>query len=708
MKLLRPLSRSLNAKLLMFLMLVALFTSLTTAIIFSAYELNSVSKTERIRLNSIANILAPNLTAAIVFEDDQSIQGLIKPLLNQSNVVSATVLDVDGHIISQALSDKENNAIILTDIMVITEPLMIEGTRSGTLEIKADYSLVEQSLLLFSLFILGNLALILALSFVLALFLRKSLIYPLIHLTSVADQVSKTNKYNVRADVLSKDEVGNLANCFNQMLETIQERDHILEIQVVQRTKALKQANIKLSEQAYSDALTGLPNRRYILDNLEKIIGSNYSGSNKKLHAFFDTNFAVLGIDLDGFKEINDTLGHDYGDRLLVAVSNRIDSILPKNASLGRLGGDEFIVLIENIESKEIIEDVIVDIQSAITDGFIVNGKKVYITISIGTSIYPNDGLSVDTIVKHADLAMYKSKESGRNCHHFFHPDMLDNLVNRREIIVDLRTAIINDEFELYYQPIIDLTTNQVSKAEALIRWNHPTRGMVPPFEFIYIAEETGFIKELGEWVARTAAKDLSDLHRLGATQFKISINVSPLQFMGDGKWMLDWFDYMAELGLDSDAIIVEITENLLMENEDSIRDKLFELKHSGRGIAIDDFGVGYSSLSYLQKMDVDILKIDKSFVDHIGTEKNSFDLCSAIIMMASHLDIEVVAEGIESDLQRLILTELGCQYGQGYIFDKPLPLTTFKDKYLDQLVTIGSSTIHSDNKAISIQPSKK
>jgi len=259
---------------------------------------------------------------------------------------------------------------------------------------------------------------------------------------------------------------------------------------------------------------------------------------------------------------------------------------------------------------------------------------------------------------------------------------MLDNLVKKRELIEDLRNSLNNDEFELYYQPITDLSTGKLCKAEALIRWNHPVRGLVPPVEFIGVAEEIGLIGEIGEWVARTAARDLANIFKMGVEHFQVSINASPLQFKGDGQWILNWFDYLAELGLKEDAIIVEITENLLMESEELVRSNLTKLKDHGISIAIDDFGVGYSSLSYLQKMDVDILKIDKSFVDDLITDSNSRDLCRAMIMMAHNLDIQVVAEGIENEAQKQILTEFGCNFGQGYLFSKPLPLAVFKDKY--------------------------
>ena len=684
MPLKRILFRSLKAKLLAMLMLVAFFSTISIAAMFTIYELNAVTKAEQSRLNSIANILAPNLTAALIFEDQASATEQIKSLQGQSNIVSAQVEDMKGNVFVAVVAEKDNTKQIFTDLMVVKTTLQMQGIDYGVLTIKADYSLIEASLLFFSTFLLVILVLILVLSFILSLFLRKSLIYPLIQLAAVADRVTKTSNYSLRSQVLSTDEVGNLASCFNLMLETIEQRDHSLEETVQQRTTALKVANTQLTTQAFSDPLSGLPNRRYILNKLADLI------EHEK-----DKKFAVLALDLDGFKEINDTLGHDYGDLLLIAVSKSIASVLGTEI-LARLGGDEFIILVENIISLSDVESISIDIHNHLSKGFVIKGKHVYVTTSIGIAVFPEHGDTVENIVKCADLAMYKSKAAGRNCHHFFNASMLDDVVKKRELVETLRHSLKNNEFELYYQPIVDLSTNKICKAEALIRWHHPLRGLVSPFEFIPVAEEVGLITDIGEWVARTAAQDLAEFKKLNVdTEFQISINVSPLQFKGDGQWMKNWFEYVADLGLSHDAIIVEITENLLMESEENIRYQLTLLRDQGVSIAIDDFGVGYSSLSYLQKMDVDILKIDKSFVDDLETESNSRDLCKVMIMLAQQLNIQVVAEGIENEEQKQYLLEAGCQFGQGYLFSKPMPFLQFQENYFSHQSRLDLATVN-------------
>jgi len=490
MKLRRLLFGSLNAKLLMILMVVALFSSITIAAMFTLYELNAVTQAEQSKLNSIANIAAPNITAALIFQDEVSASEQLKYLLGQTNIVSAVVEEKNGNRFIEALADKNNKLTIFDKLMVNKTPLIMEGIQYGTLTIKADYSLIERSLLFFGVFLIAILLLILVLSFILSLFLRKSLIYPLTHLAAVAERVTKSNNYNLRSKVLSSDEVGNLAHCFNLMLETIEQRDHLLEEKVLQRTNALNIANAQLTTQAFSDPLSGLPNRRYILDKLSGLI-----------NAPNPSRTAVMGLDLDGFKEINDTMGHDYGDLLLISVSTCITSVLDKSATLARLGGDEFIVVVENATDDALLNQIASDINLHLAKGFIIKGKHVNVTTSIGIAIFPDDGKTVDNLVKCADLAMYKSKEKGRNTHHFFHENMLNAVIKKHDLIEDLRQSLSNGEFELYYQPIIDLFTNKMCKAEALIRWNHPVRGLVPPLEFIAVAEEVGLIVEIGVMV---------------------------------------------------------------------------------------------------------------------------------------------------------------------------------------------------------------
>jgi EAL domain-containing protein (putative c-di-GMP-specific phosphodiesterase class I) len=348
------------------------------------------------------------------------------------------------------------------------------------------------------------------------------------------------------------------------------------------------------------------------------------------------------------------------------------------------MGGDEFNVLLMDIESAEEVTLIAENIHRHLSESFYLHNEHVFVTCSIGITLCPEHGDTVETLIKYADLAMYEAKNDGRNCYQFFSQHMLDAALEKRRITEDLRHGINNEEFELYYQPIVDLTSGRVVKAEALIRWNHPSQGFLKPAEFIDVAEEAGLIKELGSWIATTASKKVVKMRRLVDPDFKVSINVSPSQFKGSGKWLEEWFAYMDELHLDKSAIIVEITENLLMESEESVRENLLKLRDEGISIAIDDFGVGYSSLSYLQEMDVDILKIDRSFVDNLDKDSDSIVLCRAMVRMAHHLNISVVAEGISTDIHKNKLMALGCDYGQGYLFEKPMPADIFCAKYAE------------------------
>ena len=665
---------SISVKLLMTLMGISAFTGLLISVILTAHEYVEIEEMESSQLHSMAEILAPSLTAAVIFQDEITAQELINPLSRQGNIVDVLVTDNQGSIFTHIVNESKSSLAYGSNVNTVEIPLRIEEFKYGTLIIHSDDSEMQERRVFYRNFLLIVMGIVFAISFGLALILRNLFIKPILSLTSVADGVIETRNYSLRAKKLSNDEVGSLTSYFNVMLEKMERREQDLEARVLERTTKLEVANEKLHEQAYRDSLSGLPNRRYLQENIQDYIDRNVKGER--------THFALLFIDLDGFKEVNDSMGHDYGDVLLIGVGKRIKNAIREQDTVARMGGDEFNVLLRDIDCSDSVLTIAEKIQAHLAESFFLNGEQVYVTCSIGIAMFPEHGDTVETLIKHADLAMYDAKNIGRNCYQFFSYRMLDDLLEKRRMTDDLRSGIANNEFQLYFQPIIDMQSNAIKKAEALIRWNHPEKGMVPPLEFIGIAEETGLIKELGAWVARTASAEVARLRRELDPDFKVSINVSPSQLKGDSEWMLNWFDYMEELEVDKDAIIVEITENMMMESEDTVRMNLNKLRDKGISIAIDDFGVGYSSLSYLQEMEVDVLKIDRSFVDNIDKDNNSLALCRAMVMIAHQLNISVVAEGVETDMQKHKLIELGCDFGQGYLFDRPMPTEEFTEKY--------------------------
>ena len=421
--------------------------------------------------------------------------------------------------------------------------------------------------------------------------------------------------------------------------------------------------------QANFDALTGLPNRHMFINQLEQ--------EKKKAHRA-NRPMALLFLDLDHFKEVNDTLGHNIGDQLLIDVAQRLQSCVRDTDTVSRLGGDEFTVILSEQDDAHGAEQVAQTILSQFSVPFSIGVETIYISPSVGITLYPEDGTDADTLLKNADQAMYAAKEQGRNCYRYFTSSMQEKALYRRQLANELRLALNSSQLQLYYQPIVELTTGNMTKAEALIRWYHPTLGMVSPAEFIPVAEETGIVIELGDWVFHQAAQQAARWRTLHDPEFQISINKSPLQFRDKGNDISRWIDHLRSLGLPGQAIAIEITEGLLLDASKAVTEKLLEFRDAGIEVSLDDFGTGYSSLSYIKKFDVDNIKIDQSFVRSLKAGSEDLAVCEAIIVMAHKLGLKVVAEGIETNEQRALLAAAGCDYGQGSLFSMPLPEEEF------------------------------
>ena len=431
-----------------------------------------------------------------------------------------------------------------------------------------------------------------------------------------------------------------------------------------------KKSEATIWQQANFDTLTGLPNRRMLRDRLEQeILKAKRDG----------TQLAILFLDLDHFKEVNDSLGHDSGDKLLVEAAGRIRACLRESDRVARMGGDEFTVLLPNVSDSASLEQVAQKLLSAMSGAFQLGDEQVFVSASIGISLCPDDGMQVEQLFKNADQALYVAKGAGRNRYSYFKPAMQEAAQVRARLAADLRVGLQAGQFELHYQPIVSLRGGAVHKAEALLRWHHPLRGMVSPATFIPIAEGSGAILELGEWVFRQAAAQVQRWRAELEPNFQISVNKSPVQFQQPAQAHAAWIDHLAQLGLPGQSIIIEITEGLLLETDERVTNQLLDFHDAGIHVALDDFGTGYSSLSYLQRFDIDFLKIDQSFVRHLIPDSTDLALCKAIVVMAHELGMQVIAEGVETEVQRDLLTAAGCDYGQGYLFARPMPASEFQ-----------------------------
>nr|WP_316641180.1 EAL domain-containing protein [uncultured Roseateles sp.] len=434
-------------------------------------------------------------------------------------------------------------------------------------------------------------------------------------------------------------------------------------------TRELRESEERMRHMAQHDALTGLPNRRTFRDRLEQDVKKSKRDG---------LPVAVLFIDLDQFKEVNDTLGHDQGDVLLKEAAQRICHCVREADTVARLGGDEFTVILAELHDLARVEAIAQHINQALAAPFELRGEQAYVSASIGITLYPHDATEIDDLLKQADQAMYVAKDAGRNCFSFFTPALQVAAVARMRLTNDLRGALANEELRLYFQPVVDLASGRIHKAEALLRWEHPTRGMVSPAEFIPLAEASGLIHDIGEWVFQQAAQWVKRWREQLDPYFQVAVNQSPIEFQRQGRRSALWLAHLKALGLPGGALVVEITEGLLLDASPGVTEQLLEFRDAGVEVALDDFGTGYSSLSYIQKFDIDYLKIDQSFVRNLRPGARDVALCKAIIVMAHELGIKVIAEGVETTAQRELLTAAGCDYAQGYLFAKPLPAEAF------------------------------
>ncbi len=419
--------------------------------------------------------------------------------------------------------------------------------------------------------------------------------------------------------------------------------------------------------QANYDFLTGLANRHLFQDRLEQEI-------KKAQRARLP--LALMVIDLDHFKEVNDTLGHDMGDCLLKEAALRLDCCVREADIVARLGGDEFAVILGSLSETECLERISQNILQVLAEPFRLRDQVVYLSSSIGITFYPQDASSVEDMLKEADQAMYAAKQQGRNRCCYYSPTMQEAMQQRMRLVNDLRAAVVvpDDAFFLLYQPVVNLASGGIHKAEALIRWRHPTRGIVNPTEFIPVAEDTEMILQIGDWVFHEALRQVTRWRLLYHPEFQISVNISPVQIR-HASHAYDWVDYLQKVDLPGQSIMMEITEGLLLDANRVVVAKLLAFHEAGMQVAIDDFGTGYSSFSYLKKFNIDTIKIDQSFVSSLTANSGDMALCEAMIAMAHKLGIKVIAEGVETAVQRDLLIAAGCDYGQGYLFSRPMPV---------------------------------
>lgn len=477
----------------------------------------------------------------------------------------------------------------------------------------------------------------LALVIVLGRALTRTITRPLSDLLRATRSIARGRKTRVVVD--SRDEIGTLGASFNAMVDAIEVREQ------------------RITHVALHDALTGLPNRKYFVEQLDQALQRRRP----------DARVLVAYIDLDDFKMVNDTLGHAAGDRLLCDVSAQLQAEFPEGL-IARLSGDEFAAMIRDLPANANLAALAVRLQSCFARSVVLGGRKAEASASIGIAVAPDDGSDGVELLKNADLALYRAKQQGKAGHHFFEPELDEQAQQRRQLELDLRTAIRDGGFQLHFQPLYSLTEDRLKAFEALVRWPHPTHGMIAPNDFIPLAEETGLIMQIGEWVMREACREA----QAWPEPLSVAVNLSAKQFLSPALPAMV-VNALATSGLPPQRLELEITENAFIDNVDKTLEMLHALQGLGVRITLDDFGTGYTSLSHLRLFPFNKLKIDQTFVAEIAPHGNAHAVIRAIVTLADALGIETLAEGVEEAAQLAVLREEGCQQIQGYLFSRPI-----------------------------------
>ncbi|MBE9527632.1 MAG: EAL domain-containing protein [Proteobacteria bacterium] len=490
------------------------------------------------------------------------------------------------------------------------------------------------------------------------LYVIRAIANPVRKIHEAADRVTD-GELDIRVEVNKADELGQLATNFNRMTDSLQRAIQVRDKEIVER----KSSEEKVRHIAYHDSLTGLPNRALFKDRVEQVLLRG---------RWHKTLAAILFLDLDRFKAINDSLGHHAGDELLVTVAGRLKSCLRDGDTAARIGGDEFTILCQDVARVEDLSIIVDKILSAFRQPISIQDQEIYISTSIGISLYPTDGEDAETLIQNADLAMYRAKSRGRNtCQHFM-PSMAEKSLKRLQIENALHNALEQMDFSLQYQPLIDLRNGKIAATEALIRWNDDKLGEVTPSVFIPIAEENGDILPIGRWVLKEACEQNRKWQEMGLPKIPVSVNVSSKIFRESG-FVNMIRSVLGDANLEPRYLELEVTESIIMENTDEVLATMGELKELGVLFSIDDFGTGYSSLCYLKKLPLSKLKIDRTFIKELVSTTEDQSIVKTIVTLGHNLDLTVLAEGVETESQLEVLLEVGCDMVQGYLFSKPI-----------------------------------
>ncbi|WP_020654209.1 putative bifunctional diguanylate cyclase/phosphodiesterase [Massilia niastensis] len=617
-----------------------------------------------------AAVAGENLSAAIIFNDQASARDILASLKADADVSHATVLDAGQAVFATYaradLAGSTAPAVLGGDDyrfslrrLSVSRPIVYQGKQVGTIQVDADLASTYRRTGWYVLAIALVMLPCLLIAHAVLTRLQRFVTAPLHALARTSEAISAQGDFSLRANVDPSADLGLLARAFNAMLDRIEKRELALECEIEER----KRVEAKLDRLAHFDSVTGLHNRHFFHDRLAAAVAHAQG---------FEQRAVVLFLDLDNFKAVNDTLGHDTGDELLRVVARRLTESVRSSDTVARLGGDEFAIILENVADGAVADRVARTCIDALAQVVRIDGNDIYVSASVGISSCPTDAVDVPTLLKFADTAMYEAKGAGKNTYRVFHSGMQGEARKRFAMNGKLRRALEQEQFVLEYQPQVDLASGRIIGVEALVRWAHPELGMIGPQEFIPVAEETGLIIPIGHWVLETACRQLKAWHDEGRTGLRMAVNLSARQLTEEG-----FVDTVLEIvrgsGADPRMLELELTESMLMDAGEAFIARLEALRGAGIMLAIDDFGTGYSSMSYLKRFPINTIKIDRSFVHDLPANEQDKAITRAIISMAHSLRMQVVAEGIETSGQASLLAAHDCDSGQGYLYSRPV-----------------------------------
>lgn len=641
----------------------------TSMLCYLSYSYVFYNRESHARLEALADIVAADVGAALAFSDYDSINRSLRAFRFDSSIKQLVVMDDQGRVcasysgqgvevppeeLRQSLKRirSVDGRHLIELCPGVERPIVRSGVLLGSVVARQDESIIIYRGVLAVVTGVVIFIFSLLLSYLLADRFARIITGPVTAMAEAMQEVSITKNFSMRVPGSDTREIDLLARGFNHMLEEIALRD-----------EALLERQERLSRQANFDSLTGLPNRMLFSDRLEQALRRATRSAEK---------LAVLFIDLDDFKLVNDTHGHRTGDLLLQETAARLSGRVRNEDTVARLGGDEFIIFLQNIRNAETAMMVAGKLMSVLLTPYVIEDKRLFVSASIGVAVFPDHGGSAEVLIKSADTAMYQAKEKGKNHVELFSSVLHEKVSERLGLGNDLHKALEYGELELYFQPRINLRDGAWSGVEALLRWRHPVFGMIPPDKFIPLAEKTGLIIPIGEWVINEACRHLQQWQDHGIPIPMVSVNVSPLQLQRQDlvKVVLD---AVTSHALRRCSLEIELTESALMENMEQSVAILRQLQMMGVVVSIDDFGTGYSSLSHLRNLPINILKIDRSFILNVHESEEDAQILAAIIAMAHSLRLDVVAEGVEHVEQEKVLKDLGCLEVQGYYYAAPL-----------------------------------